>query len=326
MGYYDQREKRRVLFESYRDKHYNKIKEAEARAAELAYIYPEIGEIDRKIAEAGPRIFRAGMAGENVEKKVSEIRREVEMLRKKREDMLSSLGYGAGYTDPKWDCNICEDTGYTDEGMCRCFRSQIAKIAIDSCGVGTLGEKCSFENFSLSYHEDDKEAMHSMEHNFSYIKDYGKAFKGKGGESLLLIGGTGLGKTHLCAALAVTAAKKGCDVIYTTAQNMFSIFEDEHFRSYGRDREGTERFLSCELLIVDDLGTEMNTQFTVSCLYNIINSRMIADLPTVINTNLAPRELSSRYTDRVTSRLFGEFTPLVFKGGDVRMKKLKMGN
>ncbi len=178
-----------------------------------------------------------------------------------------------------------------------------------------------FEAFSLDYYP--PAALDRMRHNLQMLKSFADTFGEGEPKSWLLFGATGLGKTHLSTAVAKTVLDRGYDVVYETAQNFFSDFEAERFHSYGQDAPAsTARYFSCDLLILDDLGTELTNQFTVSCLYNLINSRIISGRSTIINTNLPSAELRKRYDDRITSRLLGEYKPLVFRGKDIRSQKL----
>lgn len=163
-----------------------------------------------------------------------------------------------------------------------------------------------------------------MDRNVSLAYRYANGFEAGSSGNLLLMGGTGLGKTHLCSAMARVIIERGYDVYYTGAQGMISDFERERFgnsASYGGGEE-IGRYFDCDLLIIDDLGTEVTNQFTVACLFNIINTRLSSGRSTIINTNLTPSELQSRYTDRIVSRLLGEYRMLRFVGIDVRKQKL----
>jgi DNA replication protein DnaC len=140
----------------------------------------------------------------------------------------------------------------------------------------------------------------------------------------LLLGGTGLGKTHLSTSLARALVDRGFDVVYTGAIGMLADFEKTRFGNSAGNESGydLDRYYICDLLIIDDLGAEVSNQFTVSTIYNVLNSRISSGLPTVISTNLNQNELNSRYWDRITSRILGEFRPLLFSGSDVRKLKL----
>ena len=139
----------------------------------------------------------------------------------------------------------------------------------------------------------------------------------------VILGKTGLGKTHLSSAIARRVIEEGFDVFYVTAINMVSDFEAEQFGSHrGVKGEFTDKYFECDLLILDDLGTEVTNQFTNSCLYLVLNNRINLRRPTIINTNLTSKEIRARYTDRIASRILGEFKPFVFAGTDIRRQKL----
>ena len=156
-------------------------------------------------------------------------------------------------------------------------------------------------------------------------RDYAENFKPGASRNLLFIGNTGLGKTHLSTAIAKKVIEGGCDVVYDTAQNIFADFEIEHFSRNRDEEDRTSRYFDCDLLIIDDLGSEMSNQFTVSVLYLLINTRLNRGLSTMISTNLNQKELRERYWDRITSRLFGEYRILLFLGTDVRAQKIRQG-
>jgi DNA replication protein DnaC len=140
--------------------------------------------------------------------------------------------------------------------------------------------------------------------------------------NLLFVGGTGLGKTHLSTAIAKSLIEKGYNVIYETAQNIFFDFDNDRFRDRFSDSEPeSTKYLDCDLLIIDDLGSEAINSFTVSCLYNILNTRLNKGLPVIASTNLNSKEIRDKYHDRITSRLFGEFNIQMFQGSDLRKIK-----
>ena len=140
------------------------------------------------------------------------------------------------------------------------------------------------------------------------------------------MGGTGLGKTHLSSAVARKVIENGSDVFYTGAIDLFSSFEIQRFKSYTNEpSEFIERYFECDLLIIDDLGTEMINQFSVSTLYNLLNDRIMRKKPTIVSTNLSKEDIQKKYTDRIVSRLFGEYIVLQFMGNDIRKQKVLKG-
>ena len=165
-----------------------------------------------------------------------------------------------------------------------------------------------------------------MQRNFNHCRKYAQNFTMQSG-NMLFSGATGLGKTFLSACIARTVADRGYSVVYDTAIHLFSDFEAEKFGMSQEENRGlSQRYLQCDLLIIDDMGTEMGTAFTVSALYNLINNRLMAHRPMIVNTNLLPDELKKRYSPAVASRLLGEFKQLRFFGDDIRMLKSRMQN
>jgi DNA replication protein DnaC len=182
-----------------------------------------------------------------------------------------------------------------------------------------------FENFDLSFYPDksDKNGVvprKIMTSVLKMTKEYAINFTPTS-KSLLFIGGVGLGKTHLSLSIVSEVLAKGYDVVYGSAQNLFSAAEREHF-SYTGESAKTDALLQCDLLVIDDLGTEFMTSFTQSLFYNIINTRLLSCKPTIINTNLNFKELEERYTPRITSRFMGEYELIKFFGIDIRQQKM----
>lgn len=310
----------------YEGKALRAMEDTEKRKKELHSLYPSLAKIDEELSLTGLKIFEATLKfkGEALEKKIDELKKENETLKNERKNELMRLGLPLDCTDVKYECEKCSDSGFVGLNMCTCMKEKLIYAGYESSGILPLIKEKSFENFTPELQKDEKSAT-----NIRMLKDfcqkYAEGFSEKS-PNLLFIGGTGLGKTHLCAAITAKCIGMGHDVLCETAQNLFSDFEFERFsRPYTKD-EGvenrTDRYFDCDLLIIDDLGTEMSNQFTVSCLYNVINTRLNRGKPIIINTNLSRDDLKNRYSDRITSRLFGEFLPLMFFGRDVRELKL----
>lgn len=308
----------------YRDKNLRAKQEAEKRANELRLRFPEIETIDRELTQTGVRILRAAQGDPaTYAERMESLRRTNRELREARADFLRSKGIPADYDDVHYECDVCMDTGYADGAMCRCMKRALVLAGYESSGIGKLIAKQRFDNFDLRYYTGaDRELM---KRNLEAAEKFAETFSTEEGavRNLLFMGKTGLGKTHLSSAIAKTVIDRGYDVVYETAQNVFSDFEKEHFgRLMPGEESPTARILACDLLILDDLGTEMATPFTVATLYQILNSRMNAEKSTIISTNITKEELSSRYADRITSRIFGEFDLFLFAGKDIRSQKL----
>ena len=292
------------------------IAEADRRSAKVRALSPEIAEIDAELSGTGPLIFRTAIAGGDI----TPIKERNQSLNRRRRELIVSLGFPEDYTDVHYSCEKCSDTGYIDgTRMCSCFKEGLIKATIASSGIGRLIETQSFENFSLDIYSENEKVRERMERNLEAAKGYVEDFSKKRG-NLLLIGNTGTGKTHISTAIAREVISRGYDVIYDSAQNILSDFDDDQFRRRFDEEPKSTKYLECDLLIIDDLGTEFSTQFSVSCLYNLLNTRQNRALATIISTNLSPEELSRKYEDRIYSRIIGSETRiLAFVGKDRRV-------
>lgn len=290
---------------------------ADSRSALLAEESDEIKLIDKELSGTGLALFKLACEGGDI----APLKARNQELVKKRREIIKSLGYPEDYTDLRYTCKTCSDTGYVDGAkMCSCLRELIIKERILESGIGNLIEKQSFDNFDLSVYSYDESVATKMRANLAAAKNYVKNF-GRERGNLLLIGKTGTGKTHISTAIARELIHKGYDVIYDSAQNIVSDFEADRFRSgYGTAEPKAEKHLECTLLIIDDLGTEFASQFTLSTIYNLLNARQNKGLATIISTNLSPDELAKRYEDRIYSRIIGTGCKvLAFVGKDKRV-------
>ena len=236
------------------------------------------------------------------------------------------MGLPADYLEEKPVCPICNDTGYHAGGVCRCLRAYYAKEQQKELSrMLDLGNQ-SFDTFELEWYSDQVEPGRtiSYQENMKWVYDvcaeYAHRFGRKPG-NLLLFGAPGLGKTHLSAAIAREVSGRGYSVVYDTASHIFERFESQKFGREDEAQEDVERVLECDLLILDDLGTEMTTAFVQSALYQILNTRLMEKRSTIVNTNLTPTDLARRYTPQIASRIEGEYQILPFLGQDIRKLK-----
>ena len=306
--------------EEYSGKYLRAQEDARLRRAEIHAKLPGVAAIDAELAASGVKIFCASLSGDKAE--LAAIESENAALNKKRGDLLVSEGYPADNTEIRYECSKCGDTGVLDYRMCSCMKEKLVLAGLESSGMYSLVQRQSFENFDLSYYSG--EALTRMKMILDIARNYAENFDAEKSGSIILMGNTGLGKTHLSSAMGGVIIKKGNDVYYTGAVDMLSDFESDRF-NYDRGGEASaalEKYFTCDLLIIDDLGTELINQFTTSCLYNLINTRLVKKKPTIINTNFTRDDLRKKYQDRITSRIFGEYMVLPFLGSDIREQKI----
>lgn len=299
---------------------------AEARERDAEARIPELKAINAELATTGIQIINAIRKDpEKTKERLASIEARNKALLAMKRDLLVKNGFPADYTKPQYECDDCSDTGYADGKMCHCMREALILAGYEASGIANLLKTQNFENFSLDYYKNNRANFEAMSRAFEIVKDFATGFDTKNPRNLLFMGGTGLGKTHLSSAVAKTVIDKGYDVLYRTAIGIIGDFEYSRFGTTSAidDLSPTSRYFDCDLLIIDDLGTEISNQFTVSTLYNIIDTRINTGKAMLISTNLSGDELRKRYWDRITSRIFGEFDVIPFAGIDVRAQKKK---
>ena len=286
--------------------------ESERRRAELHARIPNIKAIDDALRDIPMR----AMIGENVET----LRTENEALTSERERILLSYGYEKDYDAPKFECPDCNDGGYCGIKLCHCIRELMSVQSYrESSLAGGLLDK-TFDNFSLSYYTQGAERDH-MENLLNGCRVYAERFPDDSSAGLYFYGGTGLGKTHLTAAIANVVSAKGLSVIYESAQQIFDTVEAVRFNR--ADISERRKYESCALLIIDDLGAECVSQYSVSAITSLIDMRIVNGKKTLISSNLNPNGLKKTYGERLYSRVLGEFRNLSFVGTDIRLQKVK---
>ena len=306
----------------YSTKYIKAREKADARREELYAAIPEVRDIDRMLSRTGLEIMMAitKESAEAAQKHVESIKARNAELLATREQLLVANGYAPDYSDVKYECEACGDTGFVDTKMCECMRRALVLAGYESSGLGGLIHTQSFDNFSLEYYRAGGD-YEMMTRSVAALRHFAENFSENTCRSYLLFGGTGLGKTHLSTAIAKTVIDGGFDVLYVTAVGMIGDFESRRFGN-GESGRDTSRYYEAQLLIIDDFGTEVANQFTNSCIYDVINTRINNRKSTIINTNLSKKEMEMKYGERIASRLFGEYYPIRFTGTDVRFQKL----
>ena len=295
------------------------ISSFEQRRLEVRSMSGEIAAIDEELNKTGPLIFKTACSGGDI----TPIKERNKYLVARRRNIIKSLGLPEDYADIKYTCEACKDTGYLPNlKMCSCFKKLLLTENIKASGIGRLIEEQSFENFDISVYSFNQECYGKMQNVLSSVTDFANNFSSRMGKNFLFMGKTGTGKTHISTSIAKVVIESGYYVLYDSAQNIVSAFENDKFKSgYGVSYEPVaDKYLECDLLIIDDLGTEFVNQFTVSCLYNLFNTRRNRGLSTIVSTNLEPKDLATKYEDRIYSRIVGsDYTVLFFAGRDFRL-------
>ena len=307
------------------------------RRAEVASRIPAVMEIEKEMTGLMVTVAAEALQkGVNAGEAVDEARANCETLLKKRSELLKSGGFPANYIDEIYDCPHCRDTGYVLGKPCVCLKN-LYKVEIAKSLSSTLNvDGLCFENFDLSYYDRAPDLsgvipFQTMRNVFELCRDYSMDFGSATSKvsNLLFRGGTGLGKTFLAASIAKVVSEKGFSVVYDTAISVMEAFELQKFDRAGEGAEENasrvKRYSDCELLILDDLGTEMTTAFTQSALYSLVNGRLLRGGKTIITTNLSEDELHRRYSPQIVSRLEGEYLVLNFAGRDIRAIKRERG-
>ncbi len=297
--------------------------EAQSRIDEISNEIPELKTIQTKLAQVGLNISKAFLTSKNPQAEIDKLRIESLALQDRKKKILKENGYSEDALSIKYTCPACEDTGFINGRRCKCYINLLKEIERSKIEKIAPIDECTFESFDTNYYPQEMDGVcpkKKAEIIKENCKRYATSFTKKS-KSLLFMGNTGLGKTHLSLAIANVVINRGYSVIYGTAQNILRDLQNENFGRTDNLRYFENEILSTDLLILDDLGTEFKNQFTVSCLYNIINSRLCAKLPTIISTNYTFEELEEKYDQRITSRITGQYSTLILVGNDIRYIK-----
>lgn len=304
----------------------------EDRASEnrrhLAHAYetvPRIRQIDIQLRSTMAMAAQAAFSqGEDPQELLQQVRRENMLLQQERAELVA-LHFEEGYLDDSPVCDRCGGNGYIGSTMCECLRELCSQEQKKELTLLSGGRE-NFAQFKLEYYPDMVDSRYGasprtiMERNFRTCKNYALHFSKESG-NLLFVGGTGLGKTFLSACIARAVADRGYSVAYETASRLFAKLEQARFNPTEENRCEAEKLNQCDLLIIDDLGTELPGQFVTAALYSLMNDRILSGKPMVISTNLNVDEAARRYSPQIASRLHGNFNRLTFVGEDIRVLK-----
>lgn len=286
--------------------------------------HPRLRDIELEMANSSIEVAKAVLAGVSVTETVEKIKNHNLSLQAEMATILHNDGVAAGNFEPVYNCPACDDTGYAGGKICECLKNLLQEEACRRLSSMTAMKLTTFDEMDIGYYPDTQDPVtgipvrRRMQDVLQYCRQYAEDFSLES-PSLLLRGTTGTGKTHVSLAIARRAAEQGFSVVYGPVQVLLHRLEKEHF---GREEGNSEDMMtSCDLLILDDVGSEFTSSFYTSCLYHLINTRMLGELPTIISTNLNQVQLKERYGDQITSRITGGFIPLMFMGRDIRQLK-----
>ena len=286
---------------------------------------PRLREIDGLLrvtmAQAAKLAFTTGT---DITLALEQVKEQNLALQAERAELVRT-NFPEGYLDDSGICDRCGGSGYLGSTMCECLaelcrQEQKRELTLLS------GGKENFSQFRLDYYPDTIDSRYGasprtiMERNFRKCRQYAANFANNAG-NLLFVGGTGLGKTFLSACIAGAVAEQGYSVVYETAAHLFNKLEKAKFGGGEDAQQSVDKYSQCDLLIIDDLGTEMPNQFVIAALYQLVNDRLMFNKPMVISTNLNVEEMARRYSPQIASRLHGSFDRLTFVGEDIRVLK-----
>ncbi|MBQ9986199.1 MAG: ATP-binding protein [Oscillospiraceae bacterium] len=295
--------------------------ECEEKRRRIYRELPRVGEIDAALRTTALDIIRASFGkGEDTASLLRKTREKNLALQREREELLCGAGYCTAALEPEYSCDICNDEGYAGGELCVCvakrYRRAVAKeinASLRLCGA-------DFSRFDINVYPETGGSLSpraQMREIFEFCRSYADSFD-DAAEDLFMSGGSGLGKSFLASCIAQKVADSGFSVVFDTAFSVLGIYEDVKF---GRSAADTSVFETCDLLVLDDLGCEMTTPFSVAALYNLINLRRAGGRKTVVISSLSDSDIKKRYGAQLFSRLAGDFIKLEFMGNDIRLMR-----
>lgn len=298
------------------------------RKQQIHSLIPEYAELERIIGDLSMNMAQAALDGQTSD--IEKLNRDIRVITKKKETLLVQHGFAADYLNPIYECSDCQDTGYIGDEKCHCFQKKIAEYLYRQSNLQEVLETENFSCFSEEYYPDDyieESTGLTPRDNIRNIHDtamyFSKNFH-QTQDNLLLYGNTGVGKTFLTHCIAKEVLDRSHTVVYLTSLDLFDILEKNKFDRGSDPKENSiavSYLLSCDLLILDDLGTELSNSFTSSQLYQVIDTRLVRQKSTIISTNLSFDDLRERYSERIFSRITSSYSLLKVTGDDIRLKK-----
>lgn len=321
-------EQHNALMRMYEEKQLKSRDRLNRHYEEIYEKLPAVKDIDNTISFLSVKQARKLIDGDAAA--LEELKAEIHRLAGERSIVLAAGGYPADYLEPAYECADCQDTGYIGRSKCHCFMKAAIDLFYTQSNMQEILAQENFDTFSLDYYScnyiDRLTGLSSLEiarraltvcRNFT--SEFDHSF-----DNLFLYGSTGTGKTFLTHCIARELIDTSHSVLYLTAASLLDIFQNRALDREDLSESAYEHILDCDLLIIDDLGTERSTAFTVSQLFVCFNERILRKKSTIVSTNLSLDDIKSRYTERIFSRISSHYTMLRLVGDDIRIQKKLM--
>ena len=315
-----------AIMRIYNQRQFQDKYEQDQRREEVYQKVPQIRQIEDEISSQAVRCARKLLDGDTNAKE--ELKQHIEDLREQKEVLLSAFGFPADYMEMHYACPECQDTGYVDGRKCRCFKKEEIRLLYSQSNIEEVLLRENFDSFSYEYYDDrvvipeiQMTVADYMRQVHTWCKEYVENFEKKGG-NLIFTGSTGVGKTFLTNCIAKALIDQYQSVIYLSSNDLFDVFSKNKFH-YDTEEEMKDMYqyiLDCDLLIIDDLGTELNNTCVSSQLFYCINERLLRKKSTIISTNLSMTMLRDTYSDRISSRIISQYSIIPLYGDDIRTK------
>ena len=308
------------------------LRSRDTLARHYAEVYtrsPEFQSLDESISILSVQYGKRLLNGDDLA--VESLKSELAILRKQKDELLQSCGFPSDYLEPSYECSQCRDTGYIDNQKCRCFKAAASRLLYEQSNLKEILKTENFNSFSMKYYSDNyidpksgRSSLSVMKDALAVCKDFIRTFDQEH-KSLFLYGSVGVGKTFLSNCIAKELMDAGFSVIYYSAPALFNMFAHSTFHKDDTDAQNIRHYaFDCDLLIIDDLGTEFTNSFIASQLFTCVNERLLNKKSTVISTNLSLDSLADLYTERSFSRITSNYIMLKLIGDDIRIKKKLM--
>ena len=311
----------RIYEKNRRDNRY----ENERRYRQVTAKVPAYLKVEEEISALSLQCAKSMLLEGNSD--IEAYKQQLELLKQRKHELLTTNGFPSDYLTPIYTCQHCKDTGYTENGKCHCFRKAEIEMLYMQSNIKDILKTENFENFSFDYYSGtstskEPSPLENAKQAYQECKRFTREF-GKQMQNLLLLGSVGVGKTFLSNCIAKELIDKGFSVIYFSSHDLFDLLAKQAFSKKEEQEPHSflEHIFDCDLLIVDDLGTELNNSLVTSQLFLCINERLLRNKSTLISTNLSVRDLSTLYSERIFSRITGNYKMIRLTGEDIRLQK-----